>query len=150
MSNIIQPGLSPSTPMRVAYIQALAGLTVPVFDTVIPKDMTPIPLLYILLHDFTKGINEDCKDEVGWACTIILDIISVQPSGYADREVVDNVEAQVINLIRLLNQFSIPGFEVEYTRYANSVSLDVIQPPASGVDNIIRTAITYEHLIYQS
>lgn len=134
--------------MRVAYIAALAGISVPVFDTVIPKDLTPIPSLYILLHDFTKRIDEGCKDELGWTCAMVLDIISVQPSGYVDRVPVDNVESEVINLISLLNEFEISGFEVEYTRLSNSVPLDVIQPPSVGVENIIRTALTYDHLIY--
>lgn len=148
MNNLIRPGLNPNKYVRKAYISALADLDVPVWDSVVPIDIVS-PKTYILIHDFTKQLNETCKDHNGWDCSILIDIINVQESGYFDREIVDDLEEEVINRILLLGEFDMPEFDVEDTSFQGSSPNDIILPPAASQNNIARTVLTYNHTIYQ-
>lgn len=149
MSNLVQVGLSPSKPLRIAWVALLSDIGIPVYDTTVPEDETT-PNFYVIIHDFTKLMNETCKDEIGWDCTVLVDICQFQQQGYANHDAVDDIEQVILNKVRLLNEFVVDGFDTESTNFINSRSQDVIQPPIGAGRNLIRTVLTYEHTLYET
>lgn len=150
MSNLILVGKNPSKPIREAWMGYLSDIGIPVYDTLVPED-EQTPNFYIIIHDFTKDLNETCKDENGWDVTLLVDICQFQPQGYASHDEVDAMEETVMNKIRLLNEFVVEDFDTESTRFIGSRSQDVIQPPNFGTGrNLIRTILTFEHTVYES
>jgi len=149
MSNLVQVGLSPSKRLRTAWVALLSDIGIPVYDTAVPEDITT-PNFYVIIHDFTKEMNETCKDEIGWDCTVLIDIQQFQQQGYANHDAVDDIEEVILNKVKLLDQFVVEDFDTESTRFINSRSQDVIQPPQLGTGrNLIRNVLTYEHTLYE-
>lgn len=150
MSNLVQVGLSPSSRLREAWVALLNDIGVPVYDTLVPEsDNTPN--LYVIIHDFTKLMNESCKDEIGWDCTVLVDICHFQAQGYFSHDEVDTIEQTILNKVKLLNEFVVEDFDTEKTIFINSRSQDVIQPPQLGTGrNMARTILTYEHTLYET
>src|SRR6478609_6174486 len=100
MSNLIEVGLSPSKPLRIAWVALLSDIGIPVSDTVVPED-EQTPNFYVIIHDFSKLMNETCKDEIGWDCTVLVDICQWQPQGYANHDAVDDMEQVILNKVKL-------------------------------------------------
>lgn len=141
--------LNPDTPIRKAYIAAFAGITyntiaVPTYDSQTPKDES-IPAIRIILSTQTKTQHNTNKCGHNWQCSILLDIVYEQPQGYVDREVVENVEQQISDIVDLIgtNDLAIPPFTVLNTQMVNSNDI-ITQTPTM---TITRKLIRYQHIL---
>lgn len=151
MATLTQLGKNPNKYVRQAYVDALSSIAgVPVYDTAVPADVKPIPTMYIIIHDFTKTVENSAKCMLGWDVSVLLDLISIQPSGFVTRELVDDLEEKVINVILLQNEFIVNGFNTFSSELSNSKPMDVIMPTSAMTKNIIRTVLTYDHRLYES
>lgn len=136
---------SPNEPLRKAYIQAIATALagIPVWAKKIPKNVTPVPSLYILIISQEKqrtAIGKDCWE---WLCQITLDITYVNPQGYSDTVKIDDVEAAVITAVEA--GINVEGFMVKSVDLVNSSDLDTETPTQS----IERRILIYEHWLCQ-
>lgn len=137
--------LDPNTPLRAAYITALAAvLNVPGWAKKVPKNANPIPANYFLVHSQTLNPTERCKESFEWLCSIVVDIIYAGPSGYASPVQTETLEAGVFTAVE--NGIVVPGFDVKSIRFIDSINLDEETPTQS----IERRVITYQHWLCQA
>lgn len=140
--------VNPNEYIRTGYITAFAGINVPVWAKKVPKDKTPTPLTYILLHSQTKNPTAEDKDTQDegdiegdgpeWLCTIVVDIVSIREAGYSKPKILDDLEEQVLNAVRKLK---VPGFIVKSTELVDSTDLD----SDTNSQTIERRILTYQH-----
>lgn len=135
---------NPNKYIRQAYMAALAGIDVPVYDMKVPKSVIPHPEPYILLSAQTKTQNSMGRGCHAEDCTITLDIISVQALGYGSRAVLDDTEEQVHNAISA--GISVAGFSVISTRREDSydASLD------TDAQSVYRRILRYRHVLEET
>ena len=134
--------LTPNTPLRIAYLNALAGIGVPVYAKKIPKDVK-IPLNFIILNAQLLKRTEVSKNSWEWLCAINVDITYNGVTGFASPVQTEIVEQAVLTAIE--GGITVPGFFVKSTVLFNSLSMDAETPTQS----IERRIITYQHWLCQ-
>lgn len=130
--------LNPDKYTRAGIIAALQPLNVPVWAKKVPKNVSPVPNLYILISTQTKTRYEVSKDCWEWLQQTTLDITSVQPAGYSSTAALDDMEGYIITKIE--EGINIPNFIVKDTRLVDSRPLDT----ETDTQSIERRILVYE------
>lgn len=132
--------VNPDTALRTAYVELGESFSFPTFESGIPRYITPIPSIYILITNQTRNQTEVCKDGNEWLCTVTIDINQVRPLGYYGSATVDSIEEQFMNVIEN-DLLVVPGFIVK--------SADLIQSQplvaSDSTKTITRKVMTYQH-----
>lgn len=138
---------NPIKPLRTAYVTALDGISVPVWDRRIPKD-TDEPELYVLVTSQTAtGSNRTKCGNNTKECTTLFDVIYKTMQGYADSAPVDDVCEEILQKIDTNAQITIPGFQVIDTEL---VLLDVLDAIEFDTQTVIRGLVRFRHLIKEA
>lgn len=141
--------LIPDTPIRAAYITALSGITsggnqVPIYDLQVPKNVIPVPKIRILLSTQTKQQWNTSKCGHNWVCSILLDIIYEQMQGYVDRNVVDDIEQQISDILDLQHgDIGIAPFVVLNTQMLDAHDMSL----QTATTTITRKLVRYQHIL---
>lgn len=140
----------PDKYIRKAYISLIniqlanSYLTCPIYDSVVPKDIDPIPPLRIILSTQTKKQANTTKCGHDWQCTILLDIIYEQNLGFVDKVIVETIEEVISNAIDLNpNDIAIPPFIVYNTQILDSHDMSL----ETQTKSINRKLVRYEHIV---
>lgn len=140
----------PDKYIRKAYISLiniqLANnyLTCPIYDSIIPKDINPIPPLRIILSTQTKKQANTTKCGHDWLCTILLDIIYEQNLGFVDKVMVETIEEVISNAIDLNPiDIPIPPFFVYHTEILDSHDMSL----QTQTKSINRKLVRYQHIL---
>jgi hypothetical protein len=136
------PTINPNTPIRTALIAALNRIA-PVYVKKVPKSVTTIPNQYILINSQTKDPAERSKCGFEWLCTVNIEMVNLNTSGYANPIKNDEVEALVIEAIEA--GLTIADFDNKEWLFINSIDLDVETPSQS----IERRILTYSFWLQQ-
>lgn len=139
--------ISPDKYIRKAYGQLLSGIGCPIYDMVLPKDVIPIPQIYVLVSTQTKRPYETTKCGHEWDTTILLDIIGVFENGYARRDLVDDVESAILSAIDTWTfeqtDIEIPPFRVYNTKVDDSHDDYLV----TDTKTIVRKLLRFRHYI---
>lgn len=131
--------INPDRNLRVAYLDIIQDLGIPVWANKVPVD-EPTPPLYVLITTQTKqqtAISKTCWE---WLNQITIDIVSVHDTGDSNTEAVENIEQGVINAVESAG-FAVLGFSVKSKRIVESRPLNIELPTQS----IERRILIYEH-----
>lgn len=131
--------INPNKYVRGAWVSALRTATgLNAWDKNVPKSVNPIPERYILVANQRKNRFAVAKDCYEWLGIITLEIISIQPQGFASTAVIDDIEEAVITTIS--NGIEVPGFTVKFTRLLDQNDMDV----ETDTESIGRRILIYE------
>lgn len=134
--------VNPTKYVRAGIISTLnsAGITVPIYEERVPKNVIPHPNLYILLTSPGKVHNVQSKNEYEWLANVNVDINKVNPQGYA---VGGNLEDLVGQVMTAIENVSFPVFGAPKNRYHMFVNE---QPFTVETDtmSIQRRVLTYQ------
>lgn len=128
--------LNPNAPIRTALKSALTPIGLPIFAKRVPKDTKLTQ--YIILSSQTKNRTEVSKDCFDWSCTIHIECINYNQSGFVSPKSNDDIEEQIIDIIQ--SGIDIDNFIVKDTTFIQSIDLDIDTPTAT----IERRVITYQ------
>jgi len=136
---------NPDKYIRFAYLGALAGIGVPVYDEKIPKSTIPAPATYVLITSQTKNRDHSGRGCVVEDCTITLDIISVQALGFGSTVILNDIEEAITNAI-LTQPLPIEHFQVVSTNRADSF------PASFDTDSqsVYRRILRYRHILEET
>lgn len=132
----------PDTPVRRAFISALSGISVAIYDMVVPKS-ADVPNQYILLTTQTNSQADTSKCGHNWWHTILLDVVSIQDQGYTDRSVLDNICDQINQIVDTLESIGIPGFAVYNTQVMDTHDMSL----ETQTKTINRKLMRYQFLL---
>lgn len=133
---------NPNTSIRTALIAALNGIA-PVYVKKVPKSGT-IPDQYILINSQTKDPTERSKCGFEWLCTVNIEMINLNTSGYANPIRNDAVEGQIIAIIEAGLEFD--GFYNKEWLFINSIDLDT----ETQTQSIERRVLTYQFWVWEA
>lgn len=138
---------NPSKYIRKAYLALLADIGTPIYDRRVPKDVTPIPATRVIISSQTNSPSNQTNCGRGWTCSILLDIINEQPTGYVNSATIDDIEELISNRIDLWTashtDISIPPFTVYQTQFSDSHDIEI----ETQTVTIARRVIRYTHRI---
>lgn len=139
---------NPTKPLRIAYITALAGISVPVWDRRVPKDLDPEPELYVLVTSQTVAdFNRTKCGNTSTDCTVLLQVIYKKMEGYADSVPVDDVIDEILRKININAQLVVTGFRVLDTELASSSVDDAFE---FDTQTVIRGLVRFRHLVAEA
>lgn len=130
--------MNPNKYLRKAVIEAIATATgKPTYDTLVPVGEDPQPSEYILVNSVSKSKFADDKGKHDWACSVQIDIVSIQERGFAASSVVDDIEEDVI---QVMDNITVAGLKIHYSKILDT------RPMNMGLltQEIIRTVILYD------
>lgn len=136
------PTINPNTSIRTALIAALTPIK-PTWVKKVPRNITTIPNQYILISSQTKDPTERSKCGFEWLCTVNIEMINLNTSGYANPIKNDEVEAQIFDAIE--GGITIQGFDNKEWLFINSIDLDV----ETSTQSIERRVLTYSFWVQQ-
>ena len=131
---------NPNKYIRKAWISALKTATgIDVWGKLVPKDVNPTPLKYILISSQSKNRFAVAKDCYEWICTINVDVINITPQGFVSTVTVDDIEETILNTVE--SGISVSGFTVKVVRLAGPpVDMDI----DTETEMIERRILSYE------
>jgi len=130
-----------SKPLRTAYLAALAGISVPIYDKRAPMDA---PDHYVVIAD-QRSSEEPVKGKFISNARINLDIVTEFKTG-GGMELSEDIANEILTIIRNGEQLDLsPDFQVVTCKKEDEFSL-VEDTPSS---TIYRTILTFEHKINQ-
>lgn len=130
---------NPNKYIRKAFVDALGTATgLGVYDQGIPIDLQPLPNLYVLVKNQSKGRFAVSKQNDEWLCSFSLDINSVNEKGFNSSVRVDDIEEQLLTAVP---NVAIPGFKLKWTRLVDSLPFDPLETPTQTIN---RTVLVYE------
>lgn len=136
---------NPSKYVRKAYLTLLADIGTPIYDRRLPKNITPIPATRVIISSQTNSPSNLTNCGRGWTCSILLDIINEQPTGYVNSAVIDDIEELISNRIDIWTSshtdIEIPPFTVLQTNFSDSHDVEIETPTVT----ISRRIIRYTH-----
>jgi hypothetical protein len=119
-------------------MSALAPLGFPVYDTLVPR--TDAAGTYILLSTQTKNLERIGRGCRAWDASIEVQLLSIQPAGYASRAIVDDMEEGVLNALAGL---SVEGFD-QLDHMPDGSYSDAID---TGVQSVLRQVLKFRHVL---
>lgn len=131
----------PDTAIRSALITAFTGLLdIPAYDTAVPKDVEPLPNLYVIFGTQDNRQHSTNKCNHLWAHVCMLDIVSQQPQGYASKKIVEDILNQIQTVVDLPGtaDLDIPGFSVYNTQVLSTTDMSLNTPTQTIVRKIVR------------
>lgn len=107
---------NPNKYIRKAYLTALSGVGVPVWDKRVPVDEI-IPPVYVLIQGQTKTEIMRTKCDKSWQVVTNIDIYDRSNRGFADSSVMDDLEELITDALApsVQTDLAIPPFEVYNT-----------------------------------
>lgn len=129
---------NPNKKIRTAFVNAIESTGIPTWAKVVPKDTKPIPKTYALISSQTKQRTAVDKDGFEWSCSIVVDLYHVYDAGYANPDVLDDMEEKVLNKIN--DDLPVADFIVKEMSLFDSRDLDSVTTTAT----ISRRILTYE------
>lgn len=133
MSNII-----PDKYVRKAFLTLFSGIGTPMYETKVPKDITPIPPQRVLLSTQTNTQHNTNKCGHNWSHSILLDIISEQPQGYSDKSIVEDIWQQINSVVDVQSDISVEGFIIYNTQMIESHDIELDTPTKSINRKLVR------------
>lgn len=129
--------INPDKYIRKAYYDALK-VYAPVWEKKVPKDVA-IPNKYYLISSQTRNETERKKCGYEWSCSIVIECVNIQPNGYADSTIINDMEQDLLSIID--SGLTIAGFDMKQTNFIDSISLDTETP----TNSIYRRVVNYQH-----
>lgn len=133
--------LDPEEPLRIGIKSELTPIGIPIYAKGVPKDVKVTQ--YINLTSQTLNKTEVSKDCFDWKCSINIECITFNQSGFATPSTNDRVKAQVIDIIQ--SGISVNGFMVKGIDFIQASDLDIETPTAK----IERKVIIYQFWVGQ-
>lgn len=132
-----------SKAIRIGYIQALSGISVPVYDGfALPEDVDP-PYVLVSAQTSVQRNVKRCKN---YDAQIVLDVVtrSIDPIGFTDSEdIAEEIENIVIpDTFEDIN-IELNGFEILDTHRLNDNHIS----ERNAQFYLYRKIITYNHII---
>ncbi len=140
------PLSNPNKYIRQAYITALSGLNIPVWDKGVPADVQT-PATYILIQSQTKTETQRNKCDKDWQVSTSVDIYDRSQRGFADSSVLDDIEQQITDALSasVMTDLAIPGFYV----YNTFVDESVDAPQETPNETILHRALRFRVILGQ-
>lgn len=135
---------NPNKALRIAYITALSGISVPVWDRRIPKDIAE-PETYVLITSQTAtDVNRTKCGNNANDCTILLQTIHKNDQGYADSAVVDDIHSEIIPIVNRIGGLAVSGFKMMDTEMELNSVEDAFE---FNTQTVIRGLLRFRHVL---
>lgn len=128
--------------IRLAYLSL--GISVPIYVDEVPVNIT-VPANRVILSTQTKRSDSTSQCGHTWDCSILLDIICEQQRGFSNRDVVDNIEQEILSAVDT-QDFGIPPFIVEYTNIQDAHSSNLETPTKTITRKLLRVTHKLNYL----
>lgn len=132
--------LNPTKYIRAGIITHFSseGITAPVWEDGVPKNVNPVPSKYIILSEPTLQPSQQSANCYEWEARINITCNLVNPQGYHSGAPLDDMVEQVINAMTTL---VIPNFGRAKTKHIMETM--VSSPVDTGTATIQRRIIPY-------
>lgn len=135
---------NPNKYIRKAYLTALAGIGVPIYDKRLPADIE-IPEKYVLIQGQTKTEALRTKCGKSWQSYTNIDIYVRSNRGFADSAEVDDLEELITNALAPSTQTDLP---VEnFTVYNTFVDESVDLPQEFGNETVLHRVLRFRIIL---
>src|SRR5690606_23342761 len=115
--------INPNKYVRIALINVLSAATsISFYDTMLPRDVTPVPSSYGIIYNQTMSRYDVGKANHDWLCGVNIDLYDIGDLGSNNSDTIDDMEEDVLKALE--NGVDVNGFVVQAVSFLKSETVN--------------------------